>query len=68
LYDIGHRWQQSMPFWPPLSPADEPNLRIHRGYYKLNNFSFILMNMLKSFVWGLGKYVRNAARHSGGMD
>ncbi len=35
---------------------------------ELNNFSFNLMNLLKSFVCGLGQYMRKAARHSGGVD
>jgi hypothetical protein len=29
-YLIGHHWQQRTPFWPPLSPVDEPDFNITR--------------------------------------
>jgi hypothetical protein len=68
LYDVGRRRRQWMPLRPPLLPADMPNLRIHRGKSKLANFSFTLLNALKSFIGGLGQYMHKAAHHLGSMD
>jgi hypothetical protein len=46
----------------------QAQLIIHRGKYKLANFSFTLINLLKSFIGSLGQYMRKASRHTGGVD
>jgi hypothetical protein len=57
-----------MLFWPPLLMVDEPNLRIHRGWYKLVFIYINLMNQTKSSVGSLGQHMRKAAHRSDGVD
>ncbi len=65
---MGVRWQQWMPFRPPLLPADKPTSIKHRGQYKYIGFYINLLNLTKSFNSGLKKWMHKAARHSDGVD
>ncbi len=59
--------RQWMPFWLPLLPADKPTSIKHRGQCKYIDFYINLLNLTKPFNSGLKKWMRKAARHSGGV-
>ena len=67
-YVLGVRWQQWMPFRPPLLPADKPTSIKHRGQYKYIHFYINLLNLTKPFHSGLKKWMCKAARHLDGVD
>ncbi len=51
---MGRRWQQWMPFRPPLLPADEPKLDYTWGWYKYIISYINLLNWTKPFKSDLG--------------